>query len=169
MQVSSCLAPLTRALARLLCSFGLLLCVVGLAHACSCEATSPAQGFERAQYVFTGTVAETIDHSWTVDVERVFKGSEKLAARVRLLDVYAGIDCASYFETGRAYLFFVIVAKSSRYIYYQPQVCNWTSALRSRRIPDEDGSLWLEDFITEKYGPGEPPRGEDPWKRRTPG
>jgi hypothetical protein len=163
------LEPLTRSVARLVGALGLLVAVISLAHACSCEAISPAQGFERAQYVFTGKVVETIDHSWTVDVERVWKGSANLAARVRLLDVYAGIDCASYFETGRAYLFFVIVAKSSRYTYYQPQVCNWTSALHSRRVPDGDGAVWLEEFIVEKYGPGEPPTGEDPWKRRQTG
>jgi hypothetical protein len=161
------LEPLTRSVARLVGAFGLLVAVISLAQACSCEAISPSQGFERAQYVFTGQVVETIDHSWTVDVERVWKGSANLAARVRLLDVYAGIDCASYFETGRAYLFFVIVAKSSRYTYYQPQVCNWTSALRSKRVPDRDGAVWLEEFIVEKYGPGELPAGEDPWKRRS--
>lgn len=166
MRIRSWLEPLTRSLTRLVGSFGLLVSAIALAHACSCEASSPSRGFERAQYVFAGKVVETIDHSWTVDVERVWKGSEHLAARVRLLDVYAGIDCASYFETGRAYLFFVIVAKSSRYTYYQPQVCNWTSPLHSRRVPDGDGSVWLEEFIVQKYGPGEPPRGEDPWKRR---
>ena len=128
-----------------------------------------AQGFERAEFVFTGKVVETIDHTWTVDVDRVWKGSETLAGRVRLLDVYAGIDCASYFETGRAYMFFAIVAKSSRYVYYQSQVCNWTSALRTRRVPSAEGVNWLEEFIVEAYGPGEAPKAEDPWKRRSKG
>jgi hypothetical protein len=156
---------LTGAVARLLGSVGLSVLAISVAHACACEPSSPAQGFERAQYVFTGKVVETIEHTWTVDVERVWKGSEKLAARVRLLDVYAGIDF--YFERGRAYVFFAIVAKSSRYVYYQPQVCNWTSALRSRRVPGQDGSVWLEQFIVEMYGPGESPKGEDPWERRS--
>jgi hypothetical protein len=160
------LAALTRAVARVVGSMVLSVLAVSLAHACACEAASPRQGFERAQYVFTGTVVEAIDHSWTVDVDRVWKGSANLAPRVRLLDVYAGIDCASYFEPGRAYLFFAIVAKSSRYVYYQPQVCNWTSALRSRRVPGAEGPVWLEEFIIETYGSGEPPHAEDPWKRR---
>lgn len=158
---------LTSALARLVGSMGLWLLATGAAHACACEPISPAEGFERAQFVFTGKVVETVEHEWTVDVDRVWKGSEKLAARVRLLDVYAGIDCASYFETGRDYLFFAIVAKSSRYVYYQPQVCNWTSPLHSRQVPGRDGSVWLEEFMVETYGPGESPNADDPWKRRS--
>jgi hypothetical protein len=154
-------------LARCLASIAFSVLAIGLARACPCQASSPAQGFERAEYVFTGKVVETVDHTWTVDVDRVWKGSETLAARVRLLDVYAGIDCASYFEQGRSYLFFAIVAKSSRYVYYQSQVCNWTSALHSRRVPGRDGSVWLEEFIVETYGPGELPKGEDPWRRRS--
>jgi hypothetical protein len=152
--------------ARFFGSIGLATFAVSLAQACTCAPSSPAQGFERAGFVFTGTVTDIVDHEWTVDVDRVWKGGETLAKRVRLLDVYAGIDCASYFEARRAYLFFVIVAKSSRYVYYQPQVCNWTSALQSRRVPGVDGPVWLEDYITTTYGPGEAPKGEDPWKRR---
>jgi hypothetical protein len=159
--------PLTRAVARCLASIALSVLAVGLAHACTCETISPAQGFERAEYVFAGKVVETAGHTWTIDVDLVWKGSEKLAARVRLLDVYAGIDGASYFEQGRSYLFFAIVAKSSRYVYYQSQVCNWTSTLHSRRVHGRDGSVWLEEFIVENYGPGEPPKGEDPWRRRS--
>jgi len=169
MRGGSWVRPLTGAVGRLLGSLGWSVLAIGLAHACACKAISPGEGFERAEYVFTGKVVETVDHEWTVDVERVWKGSETLAARVRLLDVYAGIDCASYFETGRAYLFFAIVAKSSRYVYYQPQVCNWTSALRSRRVPGPEGPAWLEEFIVETYGPGEPPKAEDPWQRRSTG
>lgn len=154
------------ALACLVGSVGLSTFGAGTAHACPCDRTSPTQGFERAQYVFTGKVVETIQHTWTVDVDRVWKGAEKLAPRVRLLDVYAGIDCEFYFETERTYLFFAVVAKSSRFVYYQPQVCNWTSALHSKRVLSSDGSMWLEDFIVKNYGPGERPMGEDPWERR---
>ncbi len=125
------------------------------------------QGFARAQYVFTGKVSEVTGHTWTVDVDRVWKGADKLAARVRLLDVYKDMDCEFYFEPGRAHLFFAIVAKGSRYVYYQPEVCNWTNALRSKRVASPHGAIWLEDLIVEDYGPGEPPRGEDPWKRRS--
>jgi hypothetical protein len=137
-----------------------------VALACACQSISPAQGFERAQYVFIGKVAEETGHEWVVDVDRVWKGADKLAARVRLLDVYKSIDCEFYFEPGRAYVFFAIVAKSSRYVYYQPEVCNWTSALRSKRVAGPHGEIWLEDLIAEDHGPGEPPRAEDPWKRR---
>jgi hypothetical protein len=134
------------------------------ARACSCPEISPAQGFEKAEYVFTGEVVEEVGHTWTVAVDRVWKGGEKLARHARLLDVYNGIDCAFYFEPGRSYVFFAIVAKSSRYVYYQPQVCNWTSALRSTRVRGSDGSLWLEDFIAMHYGAGERPTALDPWE-----
>ena len=156
------------ALAWFLGSVGLSSLGCGSAWACPCDQISPTQGFERAQYVFTGKVVEETGHTWTVDVDRVWKGSGNLAGRVRLLDVYTGIDCASYFEVGRAYLFFAIVAKSSRYVYYQPQVCNWTSALHSRRIVNSTASMWLEDVIEKNYGPGERPTAEDPWSRLYP-
>lgn len=138
----------------------------GVAQACSCAAISPAEGFSRAQYVFIGKVAEQTGHTWTVDVDRVWKGADKLAARVRLLDVYKGYDCEFNFEPGRDYVFFANVAKSSRYVYYQPEVCNWTRAARSIRVPGPDGAIWLEDLIERDHGPGEAPRAEDPWKRR---
>ena len=35
----------------------------GSAQACSCEKISPAEGFERAQYVFTGKVVEGGTHT----------------------------------------------------------------------------------------------------------
>lgn len=143
----------------------LLTAGAGAAHACACESISPAQGFARAQYVFTGKVVDVTGHTWTVDVDRVWKGADKLAAQVRLLDVYNGIDCEFYFEPGRAYLFFADVAKSSRYVYYQPEVCNWTRALRSARVTGPNGAIWLEDLMVADHGPGQPPRGEDPWKR----
>ena len=139
---------------------GLLILAAGAAQACSCDPLTPTQGFDRAQYVFTGRVVEEAGHTWTVDVDRVWKGSETLPGRVRLLDVYKGIDCEFYFEPGRSYLFFAIVAKSSRYRYYQPEACNWTSALHSKRI----GSMWLEDLIVREHGLGEAPKGEDPWQ-----
>jgi hypothetical protein len=81
----------------------LLTAGTGAAHACVCEAISPAQGFARAQYVFTGKVVDAAGHTWVVDVDRVWKGADKLTAQVRLLDVYNGIDCEFYFEPGRTY------------------------------------------------------------------
>ncbi len=140
------------------------LAAAGAAEACPCEAMSPDQGFARAQYVFTGTVVEEAGHTWTVAVDKVWKGADKLAPHVHLLDVYDGIDCAFYFEPGRAYIFFTIVAKSSRYVYYQPEVCNWTRPLRSTRVPSPRGPVWLEDAIAAEHGPGGPALAQDPWK-----
>jgi hypothetical protein len=133
----------------------------GAAHACSCEATSPAAGFERAQYVFTGTVIEAGQHLWMVAVDRAWKGAEKLARRVRLMDAYASMDCEFSFALGQRYLFFAVVAKGSREVFYHPQVCNWTSPLQSRRVLAPDGdSLWLEDLIVREHGPGDAPKDD---------
>jgi hypothetical protein len=49
-----------------------------------------------------------------------------------------------------------IVAKSSRYVFYQPEVCNWTNALRSKRVASPHGAVWLEDLIVENYAPASP-------------
>jgi hypothetical protein len=124
--------------------------------ACSCEPMSPAAGFDRAQYVFIGRIVEAGAHTWAVAVGRVWKGKEKLAPTVRLMDVYAGIDCEFYFQKGKSYLFFTILAKGGRDVFYHPQVCNWTAPLQSRRIvTKENESMWLEDFIVREHGPGE--------------
>ena len=156
------------ALARLAIGAGLAMAGGRAAHACSCDRMSPAQGFERAQYVFTGTVVEATPHTWTVAVDRVWKGADKLAQHVRLLDVYAETDCEFYFAAERAYLFFAIVAKSSRYVYYQPQVCNWTRPLNAEPVATADGAMRIEDLIVKSHGPGERPKAPDPWQRLLP-
>jgi hypothetical protein len=38
----------------------------GNAYACSCEQISPAEGFDRAQFVFIGTVIEAGSHTWSL-------------------------------------------------------------------------------------------------------
>ncbi|MEJ0077339.1 MAG: hypothetical protein WDO17_18255 [Alphaproteobacteria bacterium] len=140
----------------------------GGAHACSCEEMSPAEGFERAQYVFSGKVVEAGAHTWVVEVDRVWKGRETLTHKARLMDVYAKMDCESFFKEGERYLFFAIVAKGPRDVFYHPQVCNWTSPLQSRRVAAPNGaSVWLEDLIIREHGPGEPP-GEESGSGRLP-
>ena len=130
-------------------------------HGCSCEQISPAAGFDKAQYVFTGKIVEAGSHTWVVQLDRVWKGKERLRRNERLMDVYAAMDCEFSFRLGERYLFFAIVAKSGGDVFYHPQVCNWTSPLHSRRVVTAEGeSLWLEDLIVKKYGPGEPPRDE---------
>jgi hypothetical protein len=145
--------------AAILALAGLGIWAAGPAHACSCDRQSPTAGFDRAQYVFTGKIIEARPHTWVVEVERVWKGGEKLARSVRLMDVYASIDCEFFFELGQRYLFFVIRAKSGKDVFYHPQVCNWTSRLQSTRVQTQQGeSLWLEDLIIREHGPGEPGR-----------
>jgi hypothetical protein len=147
---------------------GAWICLLGTgtARACKCVDITPAQGFEQAEYVFTGKVTEATGHTWVVDVDRIWKGGETLADRAHLLDVYAEMDCAFFFALDRSYVFFAIRAKSSRYVWYQPQVCNLTSPLRSHRVRGPDGTaMWLEDFIVARYGAGEAPKVEDPWGR----
>jgi hypothetical protein len=126
---------------------------------CQCERTSPAAGFDRAQYVFEGKIIEAGTHTWRVEVDRIWKGKERLGHIARLMDVYAGIDCEFYFELGARYIFFAILAKGGGDVFYHPQVCNWTSPLRSKRVLTPQGeSIWLEDLIEREHGPGEPPR-----------
>ena len=131
------------------------------AQVCSCVPSSPEAGFGRAQYVFTGKVVKAEHHVWLVDVERVWKGHEKLRHTIELMDVYAGMDCEFYFELGQRYLFFAVLAKGSRDVFFHPQACNWTRRLQSTRVlAPENESLWLEDLIVRQHGPGEPPRDD---------
>ena len=133
----------------------------GAAHACSCEPVSPAAGFDRAQYVFAGKVVRAEAHTWHVEVERVWKGHERLGRTVKLMDAYSSTDCQFFFQLGQRYLFFAILAKGGRDVFYHPQVCNWTKPLQSTRVPArESESLWLEDLIARDHGPGEPPGDE---------
>jgi len=137
------------------------MCEAGAAHACSCGPISPAAGFDRAQYVFAGKVVRAEAHTWLVEVERVWKGYEKLGRTVKLMDVYAAMDCQFFFQLGQRYLFFAILAKGGRDVFYHPQVCNWTRRLQSTRVRAQgDESLWLEDLIAREHGPGEPSRDE---------
>lgn len=130
-----------------------------VAQVCSCPPNSPEEGFDRAQYVFTGKVVSAESHVWFVEVDRVWKGHEKLGRRIKLMDVYARMECEFFFELGERYLFFAVIAKGSREIFYHPQACNWTRRLQSTRVPvDGNESLWIEDLIVRQHGPGEPPR-----------
>ena len=136
-----------------------LACGAGAAQACSCDPISPEAGYDHAQYVFTGKVVQQEQHVWLVDIERVWKGHAKLRRTVKLMDVYARMDCEFYFELGQRYLFFAIVAKGSRDVFYHPQACNWTKPLQSTRVTGPGNeSLWIEDLIIREHGPGEPPR-----------
>jgi hypothetical protein len=128
------------------------------ALACACEQISPMEGFDRAQYVFTGTVVEAGTHSWVVEVDRVWKGRETLTPMARLVDVYAKMACEFFFKEGERYLVFAVRAKGGRDIFYLPQACNWTTPLGSKRVTTLEGeSLWLEELIVREYGPGEGP------------
>jgi hypothetical protein len=128
------------------------------AQACSCDPVSPEAGFDRAQYVFTGTVVKADNHIWLVDVDRMWKGDEKLGRTIELMDVYARMDCEFFFKLGERYVFFAVLAKGGRHIFFHPQACNWTRPLQSTRVTKGNESLWLEDLIVREHGPGEPPQ-----------
>ena len=131
---------------------------IAAAQVCSCPPSSPEEGFDRAQYVFTGKVVNAEHHVWLVAVERVWKGHEKLRHTIKLMDVYAGMDCEFSFELGERYVFFAVLAKGSREVFYHPQACNWTRRLQSTRVlVAGNESLLLEDSIVRQHGPGEPP------------
>lgn len=131
------------------------------ALACNCERVSPSVGFDRAQYVFTGKVVEAKHHLWRIAVDRVWKGSKKIAGTVRLMDAYPAMVCETFFELGRSYLIFAVLGKGvlgkDRDLFYHPLVCSWTGPLHSNRVVTRDNeSLWVEDFIVREHGPGEP-------------
>jgi hypothetical protein len=135
----------------------------GAARACSCDAISPETGFERAQYVFTGKIVQAQQHIWLIEIERVWKGHEKLTRIVELMDVYAGMDCEFFFKLGQRYVFFAVLAKGGRHIFYHAQACNWTRPLQSTKVAAAGNeSLWIEDLIAREHGPGEPPRDGGP-------
>jgi len=97
--------------------------------------------------VFTGKVVRAEHHTWLVAVVSRVERPRKLADTVRLMDVYAAIDCEFFFELGRSYLFFAILARGGREVFYYPQVCNWTRPLQSSRVVTKDNeSLWIEDL-----------------------
>jgi len=128
----------------------------------------PKPGFDRAQYVFTGKVISADHHAWLIEVERVWKGGERLARTIKLMDVYATLPCEFFFQPGQRYVFFAILAKGGKEVFYHPQACNWTRPLQSTRVPVEGSEpLWLEDFITREHGPGEQP-GADALDRTSP-
>jgi hypothetical protein len=68
------------------------------------------------------------------------------------------MDCEFFFELGQRYVFFAVLAKGGREVFYHPQACNWTRRLQSAPVVSGNESLWLEDLIVRQHGPGEPPR-----------
>jgi hypothetical protein len=73
------------------------------------------------------------------------------------------MDCEFFFRLGQRYLFFTVLAKGGRHVFYHPQACNWTRPLQSTRVfAQGNESLWLEDLIVREHGPGEPPRDDRP-------
>ena len=161
-------APTRRVFLGLLAPISLSLWRPAAAWACACEQISPMEGFNRAQYVFTGTVVQAGTHSWVVNVDRVWKGRDTLTPRARLVDVYASMACEFFFKQGERYLVFATLAKGGRDLFYLPQACNWTTRLGSRRVTTPDGeSMWLEDLIVRQYGAGEEP-GDVPGSGRLP-
>jgi hypothetical protein len=148
-----------KALAKLLVLAICLTWPIGVAQACSCKPETPEAGFDRAQYVFAGKVVKAEQHIWLVEVERVWKGHDRLTRTIELMDVYARMDCEFFFKLGERYLVFAVLAKGGRHVFFHPQACNWTRPLRSTRVPAEgNDSPWLEDLIVRDHGPGEPPR-----------
>ena len=98
-----------------------------------------------------GQVVEAEHHVWLVEVERVWKGHEKLRHTVKLMDVYARMDCEFFFELGQRYLFFAVLAKGGRDVFITRKPVR-TSRLQSTRVlaPGNE-SLWIEDLIVATW------------------
>jgi hypothetical protein len=72
------------------------------------------------------------------------------------------MDCEFSFELGQRYLFFAVLAKGGREVFYHPQACNWTRRLQSTRVlAAGNETLWIEDLIVRQQGPGQPPLEPD--------
>ena len=128
----------------------------GAQATCQCEHISLSAGFDRAQYVFSGMVVEAAAHEWLVSVNRVWKG--KLARSIKLKDAFSFTDCEFFFHSGQSYLFFAVLAKGGKAVFYHPQACNWTSPLQSSSaVTKETGSMGPEGIVVREHGPGEPP------------
>jgi hypothetical protein len=129
---------------------------------CVCGAVTPSDGFDRAQAVFTGTVIKASKSTWTVSVQRVWKGD--VESVVTLRDAHAGTSCASSFRRGATYLFLVNVESVNGAVRYSPQVCNWTNRLKSDKVRfGEDGpSRWVEDWVLTGRGAGHAPQTHSP-------
>lgn len=124
---------------------------------CSCGATTPSQGFDRAQAVFTGTILNSKKSKWVVSVERVWKG--EVESQITLRDAHAGSSCASQFKKGVGYLFLVNVEKTAGLIAYTPQVCNWGTRLNATKVGfgDQGPYRWTEDWVLMDRGEGTVP------------
>ena len=142
---------------------GVLSMFAAAAAACKCIPQSPAEGFDKAQYVFTGTIVEAERHLWQVAVDRVWKGRAKLTPIVRLMDAHAATSCEQSFELGRSYLFYASLGKGvlgkNKALFFHPRICSWTSPLKSRSVTDNRAApLWIEDLVIREHGPGELPQ-----------
>ncbi len=130
-----------------LIAFGILLFSASESFACVCRAITPAQGFDRAQAVFTGKVIKAKKSEWTVAVDRVWKGD--VEEIITLRDAHAGSSCASSYKRGESYLFLINVEKSKRAVVYSPQICNWGTRLKSAQVRFSEGTpySWIEDLV----------------------
>ena len=133
--------------------------------ACLCPFISPPAGFARAEAVFTGKVIRSGKSTWTVAVDRVWKG--EVESQIELFDAHAGSSCATGgFKKGRSYLFLVNVENKNGTVRYSPQVCNWTVALKGRKIIIDEGGITVgegpraklvEELVLTGQGEGKPP------------
>ena len=146
-----------------LISIIVLMLVVRPGFGCTCGAISPAQGFEQAEAVFTGSVIRSRKSQWRIKVERVWKGD--VESEVIVFDAYAGSSCStSGYKRGTNYLFLVNVESARGLTRYSPQVCNWGTQLKFSMVSflDEGPAKFIEDWVLEGRGEGRSPN------RRTP-
>ncbi|HEV2799813.1 MAG TPA: hypothetical protein VGW12_04915 [Pyrinomonadaceae bacterium] len=145
-----------RKVTLLMVAAAFILIIADGALACSCAYSSPSQGFDRAQAVFTGKVVRAKGSEWVVAVDKVWKGEVRETTTLR--DAHAGTSCASSYKKGASYLFLVDVEVSERGTVYHPQVCNWGTMLKASRV-EAGGNTesWVEDIVLKDRGEGKPP------------
>jgi hypothetical protein len=142
-------------------AFGILLFSASKSSACLCGAITAAQGFDQAQAVFSGKVIKAKKSTWTVVVDRVWKG--EVEERITLHDALPGSSCAGGYERGESYLFLINVEESEHGVVYSPQICNWGTRLKSTKVEFEGSPATLiEDLVLKDRGAGKPPMKKVP-------
>lgn len=130
--------------------------------ACQCNWGQLDKAFCRSQAVFTGKVIRSGKSTWTVEVDRVWKG--EVEKQIELFEANVGGCCSMRFKKGRSYLFLVNAENKDGKVRFRPQL--WTTALKTTKIiledrvikwEDGEGAKWVEDWVLMGQGEGKPP------------
>lgn len=137
-----------------------LLFNVSETFACMCAFSTPAQAFDRADAVFSGTISEGEKGKWKITVDRVWKGKVEEESRLRNLSPES--SCAPYFTPGKRYIVFADNDASQQEATFNPNVCSLNTPFKTYGQQDGDKGVrlakeldptktiyWLEDSLLQ--------------------